>query len=108
MLKSDKLDKLDDLPTGDAPHSPQEAAVMKKYFDADEEDDAPAKSTGKTWGATFKFAGIATVLFALLANPWIDMGLCYVPYCGGNAIGLLVLKMLIFMVLFVVLYRWGV
>ena len=100
------MEKLSDLPpANDAEMSPQESDVMKKYFGGNGSNvDAKNKTPG--WMDTIKLAFYAAILFVILANPWIDTLLCMVPYCGDNMIMLLAFKTLLFMILFVGMYKF--
>lgn len=105
------MEKLSDLPPkDDAEMSPQESDVMQKYFNASASGGGGAKSggvSGKTgWMDTIKLALYATVLFLILANPWVDQVMCMVPYCGDNALTLMAVKALLFMIVFVVMYKF--
>ena len=104
------MEKLSDLPPkDDAEMSPQESDVMQKYFNASASGGGSSKSGGKAgWMDTIKLALYATVLFLILANPWIDQVMCMVPYCGESVITLVAVKALLFMVLFVVMYKFVV
>ena len=97
-------DRLADLPPKpDSTPSPQEAAVLNKYFSNDGSNADPSKqgagvpspSTSKMSG--WKTAAAGTVLFLLLANQYIDALFCKIPYCG-NQIALLVLKAVLFFI----------
>jgi len=91
------MDHLSSLPTkDDTSHTKEENEVMAKYFNKDGAA-APAKSTFKD---TLKIALIVTIIFIILANPWIDSMLCIVPYCG-NPLVLTAVKALIFFVVFI-------
>jgi hypothetical protein len=102
ILSSNKLEKLDDLPVNEeAKPNPQEQQVMDKYF-----SEGDGKVSGKTqdslkWGMTFKLAGLASLLFMALANPFVDGVFNILPYCGGNAFATFGVKIFIFMMLFV-------
>ena len=97
-LEPSSLEKLDDLPVSDeSKPSPQEEQVMDKYFSG-----AAAKADNNLkWGMTFKLAGLASLLFMALANPFVDSLFTILPYCGGNAFGIFGVKIFIFMMLFV-------
>lgn len=99
------MEKLSDLPTkDDAEMSPQENDVMKKYFNA----SPSSKTSGKklSWIDTFKIALYAAILFVALSNPWVDTLFCAVPYCGDNALILLGAKFVLFIFIFVLMYRF--
>lgn len=102
------MDRLSDLPPSDgAQMSPQESDVMQKYFSAP--PNSPASTNSKTkvgWMDAIKMAFYVAVLFVFLANPWIDSVMCMVPYCGDSSMILLAVKTLLFMVLFVTMYKF--
>lgn len=85
---------LSDLPTSDKEQTPEETDVMQKYF------DTPSSSSGG--GMRWRSIAYTTLLFVIVANPWIDMLLCKIPYCG-NATVLFAIKVLIFLVVLVCL-----
>jgi hypothetical protein len=95
------MDKLSDLPTQDTEPTPEENAVMQNMFNASQ----PKKAT-KGWMHTLKLAGISATLFILLANPWIDAVLCKLPYCEDNTMIILAIKGLIFLLIWVIMYRY--
>lgn len=103
------MDKLSDLPVADTEPTPQETQVMEKYFGDGTDSENSEKETPKKvlgWGATIKLAGLGAILFLLLANSWVDMIFDKIPYCGENALTVLGVKALVFMILFVVLNRY--
>jgi hypothetical protein len=104
------MEKLSDLPPkDDAEMSPQESDVMQKYFDASTGGGSKPGASGKTgWMDTIKLALYATVLFLILANPWIDSVMCMVPYCGESALTLTAVKALLFLIFFVVMYKFAI
>jgi hypothetical protein len=99
------MDKLSDLPTEETEMTPQETEVMDNVFGS---GDSPKKKDSKPsgWLATLKLAGIASLLFMVLANSWIDVILCRLPYCGENQLTITMIKTVIFMILFIVMYRY--
>ena len=102
------MDKLSDLPVADTEPTPQETQVMEKYFGDSDGENAEKESPKKVlgWGATIKLAGLGALLFLALANSWVDMIFDKIPYCGENALTILGVKALVFMILFVVMYRY--
>jgi len=99
------MEKLSEIPTkNDTQMSQDEESVMKKYFKP--ESFAAVKTSSGGWMDTIKLAMYASVLFLILANPWIDSILCMVPYCGENVLVLLAFKALLFMILFVCTFKF--
>lgn len=116
------MDKLSDLPPkNDTVKTPEETAVMDQFFpgggvaasnappshqpDAGEPPQPQQlyKSTDPSSSRlNWKLIGFSAVLFISLANPWIDKLLCNIPYCGGNTMTLLGIKVLLFLLLIVV------
>lgn len=101
-------DKLTDLPTKQDAVSPQEAAVLDKYFSGGA-DGGSAKPQGGGGGhqktAGWKVAAAGTALFLLLANQYIDAIFCKIPYCG-NQLAALAIKAIIFFVVLFLLMRY--
>ncbi len=117
------MDRLSDLPINNTPLSPQEQQVMHQYFGPSpqgsqgppqglqgppkaqpehfsQKGSAPASSSGNL---NWKLIGSVSLLFVMLANPWIDMALCKIPYCGDRAILLLAIKLVIFVIVYIIL-----
>lgn len=102
------MERLADLPAKeDVAPTPQEDEVMKKFFDAPQSSGSSSgkTSTERGWGETLKLALYAAIIFFALANPWVDSVFCMVPYCGGSVIALLLIKMLLFAMIFVIVYK---
>ncbi|HMP28162.1 MAG TPA: hypothetical protein PKD85_01095 [Saprospiraceae bacterium] len=95
------MDKLSDLPTQDTELTPEENSVMKNMFDGGQ-----AKKSPKGWIHTIKLAGISAALFILLANPWIDAILCKLPYCEDNSMIILAIKGLLFLIIWILMYKY--
>lgn len=103
------MDKLSDLPTAETEPTPQENQVMEKYFPEDEDSESNPKPVQKkklSWTETFKLAGMAALLFLALSNSWVDVIFDKIPYCGENPLTLSGVKTLVFLILFVVMYRY--
>lgn len=93
------MDELKTLPSKeDTKHTPQEQAVMRQFFGTSQDKPATASKGKVNW----KIVGCASVLFLLLANPWIDRLLCKIPYCGGSVM-MLTLKLTFFALLLVIM-----
>lgn len=96
MFVNMQMDKLSDLPTkDDVELSPQESEAMVKYFGSSE-----GKSKNK-----YKLILYATLLFLLLANPFADKALGFIPKCGNPMIQLGI-KTLIFAVAFLAIVKF--
>ena len=119
------MDNLDNLPLKEdtAPNSHEEE-VMGKFFTNAGQRSPPSPPGGypggpprgppqgemikggpndpEPEGINWKEIGIVTALFFALANPWLDMILCKVPYCGDNAFTLLGMKTLAFAILYLI------
>jgi len=96
------MDKLSELPPAETKMTPQENEVMKKYFG----DAEPPAEKQLSWTAILKLALYATILFVVLSNPITDGLFCKLPYCGDGMITLLATKSVIFMMLFVAIYKF--
>ena len=91
------MEKLVDLPVkDDTDYTPEELATLQQYFGG-----VPPKDEGINW----KLLGYISVLFVLLANPWIDDLICKIPKCS-NPIIVLVLKFVVFILTFFILYKY--
>lgn len=109
------MDSLAALPKREAPLSRDEEETVKNLFPEDaprqavpqlrtEEEGAPSsKGTTTNW----KLIGYATLLFLILAIPFIDKIVCRLPYCGENAIALMVFKTVIFAVAFFFIVKYA-
>jgi hypothetical protein len=96
------MDKLSDLPPKeDTELTPQEDEVMKNVFGG-----GSTSTKKKGWMETLKLAGLSTLLFVALANPWIDVIFSKLPYCGESATSTLMVKALLFLILWIVLYKY--
>jgi len=96
------MDKLSELPPAETAMTPQENEVMKKYF-----GDSEPQSEKLSWAQIFKLAIYATILFVFLTNPIADGIFSKLPYCGDGVLTLLLTKSLIFMVLFISIYKFA-
>lgn len=97
------MDKLADLPPKETQLSEQENDVLKKYFG---ENSVSTESPKSSWMQTFKLALYASILFLALCNPITDGIFCRLPYCGEGVVTILAMKTLVFMILFVAMYRF--
>ncbi len=118
------MDNLDNLPPKEDTNSTsQETEVMGKFFKqpAQKSSHSPPRDPprGHPQGAVarnepyvkdlepeginWKEVGLVTTLFLALANPWIDMLLCKIPYCGDNAFTLLGIKTLMFAIIYLII-----
>ncbi len=96
------MDSLDALPADETTGmTDQETNIIREYFVPDE-NASNQKSDTLTWGATFRVAGYGTLLFALLANPWINRLLYKIPYINNNPIVAFSIKFALFFVLMMI------
>jgi hypothetical protein len=106
------MDSLSDLPPiKDTEQSQQEKNVMAKYFDVPQDGSNPGSNTPSMsvgWVRAIKVGGIASLLFILFANPFIDRLLLSVPYVNKSAITLLGAKFVLFFILFTLVYKYVV
>jgi hypothetical protein len=68
----DDRESIDNLPARDKVLSEKDASVLDRYFPQDEEKKFP-------WRVIL----VATVLYLLLCNPFVNRILDIVPYCSG-------------------------
>lgn len=100
------MDRLSDLPTHDTNLTPEESEVINKMFDGAGSDAPKSKPQNVGWMQTLKLAGLSAGLFMLLANPWIDMLLCKLPYCEEGGLIIPAIKGLIFLLLWIIMFRY--
>lgn len=103
-------DRLADLPPAPAsPPSPAESNVMQRFFGSGSDAPAPDTPTKPTaergWMETLKLVTYASLIFFALANPWVDAVFCMLPYCGDNVLTLLLIKTLMFAMIFLITYK---
>lgn len=99
------MDKLADLPPVETQLSDQERGVLNKYF-ADGDGASTGDNSKPTWMQTMKLALYTTILFLALCNPITDAVFCRLPYCGEGVVTLLAVKTLLFMTLFIAMYKF--
>ena len=114
------MDNLDNLPLKeDTVSSSHEEEVMGKFFAQTGQKTPPRGHTrtppqgvvmrddpnpdSEPEGINWKIIGYTIILFLVLANPWIDMLFCKIPYCGDNAPMLLGIKTLMFAILYLII-----
>ena len=107
------MERLEDIPVDDsAKPSAQELAVVQKYFSDASGDDASQSSSANTRTrskgsnvSTFQLVLYATFIFAVLSNSWIDVIFRAIPY-AENPLALLLIKSIIFAIVFVLVYKF--
>lgn len=92
------MDRLSDLPEGKSSITDKENQILTQYFG--ESQPLPKQKSG------FKLVLYTTILFALLANPWIDNLFCKLPYCGTSDTTVFVTKIALFVLLFSIIYMF--
>jgi hypothetical protein len=123
------MDKLSDLPIkNDTVKSDEESELINKLFPPSQINSGKnASSIGvppsppglptkppevidnsyknsfynKTGKINWKLIGLTSLLFVVLANPWIDSLFCKLPYCGDSSMYLLMLKVFIFIIIII-------
>lgn len=74
------MDNLDDMPIqDDFEMSDEENEVMRELFSSDGNISESKSDKKITWGEALKVTGYGVLLFAVLANPWINMLLSKIP-----------------------------
>ena len=81
--------------------TPQEDEVMRQFFPTNQ-NQVPLQGAQKA-NLNWKLIGSTALLFVVLANPWIDMAICKIPYCGDNVLLLLLLKLMLFVIIYIML-----
>jgi hypothetical protein len=95
-------EKLSDLPTKDGVNlMPHENDVMNRFFG----NSSPSKKSGGK--VDWKLVGYVTILFAALANPWIDIAMSRIPHCKDYPIILFAIKVMIFVLAVVLISRYA-
>jgi hypothetical protein len=82
------MDSLNDLPVNDSIQlSQQEKATIEELFPQSEELVAAAEQSRGSSKRRLNIKGVLyfTVLFLLLANPWVDDIFCKIPKCANSA-----------------------
>ena len=110
------MDKLTDLPVkSDTVKTKDESEIMDQLFprgarsegsSAPRAGEAPAADSTQASMRSklnLKMIGLASLLFVALANPWIDNLFCKLPYCGDNALAVMGVKVLIFIIVLVII-----
>lgn len=101
------MDRLSELPIkNDTVRTPDEDAVMKRFFPGGKgghtiNSNLQSKSN-KTSDSKLKIIAYASILFIILANPWVDKILCKIPYCENMFISTSI-KVVLFSLLLLVL-----
>ncbi len=91
------MERLSELPLNDdQPSTQEENDIIDKYF------DSSSPKAGRFSRINWKLVGYIATLFLLLANPWIDMILCNIPYCNENK-ACLAIKFFLFIILVIVI-----
>lgn len=102
-------DDLNSIPVSPSSNkTPEERSVMSKFFGGGSapqgeanasplQDQPPSTSSKFDW----KFIGVATLLFILLANPWIDALIGKMPKCESSMV-VMGIKGVLFLLLLVV------
>lgn len=95
------MDKLDSLQLKeDTKHTPEEIKILQEYFEDESESE-------NYLGVNWKMVGYATLIFILLANPWIDTAFEKVSFLGSNPISIFAVKVVLFFILFAVVYKFA-
>lgn len=95
------MDKLTDLPpVENSSKTPEEAQILNQFFGgaSDVGDDDTLDSVPQKPKMNWKMIGVSVLLFALLANPWIDSVLCKLPKCESTST-IFILKIVVYIIL---------
>jgi hypothetical protein len=103
VRKKIKMDTLDSLPINEKESlNPQHKSILEKYIGgpATKSESAPQNaesnfSSSERW----KVIGYASLIFVLIANPFIQSLLDKAPYFGGNNLKVLLLSVLLFIII---------
>jgi hypothetical protein len=105
-------DNLKNLPTKNEQHvhwSDDEEDVMTEFFGGDSASaSTPPKSDDKSWWTTLKQVGLASFVVAVLTNPYynIDDLLKAITYFDENPLVTFAVKILIFIIVFLLVDRY--
>lgn len=95
------MDSLTNLPVDENDNtSPQEQVILSRYFG--DEKETSTSSSSMNW----KLVGYTSLLFVLLANPWIDKLFEMIPYCGSTSYGVFGIKVLLFLFLLIIIMKF--
>lgn len=103
------MDRLTDLPLNpNSQKTPEESQILNQFFPGKPQENQevpsnPNPSPQNQKKMNWKVIGITTLLFVLLANPWMDGLFCKIPYCGENSTVIFGVKTILFMLLIIVL-----
>jgi hypothetical protein len=100
------MDSLDKLPT-DSKNSQSSPTTIDSFMtkrqgkEEDEENEEGEDATEETskrpyFQIPFKTIMFIVLMFIIFANPWIDLALCKLPYCGENVYFLFGAKLVLF------------
>jgi len=98
------MDSLDEIPADDRTGmTEQETEIINQYFEPS--GNTNTRTDTLTWGASFRVAGYGTLLFAVLANPWINALFYKIPALNSNPIVVFCIKFALFFLSMMVLVR---
>lgn len=103
-------DNLTNLPADDDVElTPGENEVISQMFKKGSDDTSRSSDKNQTngWIAKAKISFVATLIFILLANPWLDALFCHLPWCGESPMIILGIKSLLFMILFLLTMKYA-
>ena len=91
------MESLERIPVrGDTKLSNQDSEILREYFGPVSDVDFTSSST-LSWSGALKASGYSVLLFAILANPWINTLFYKIPHLDNNPIAVFCVKMFIFM-----------
>lgn len=93
------MDDVDDLPVSRGENTPQELAILQKYF----ANAGRTPSTSSEFGV--KEAVYASLIFVVLANPAVDHLLDLIPHTGSPLIKAGIKAIIFFIAVYLVFLR---
>ena len=109
------MDRLSELPVkGDTVKTDEESEIINHFFPGGstqgpqqgqqhlspiQQGNSSSSNSTLMSKLNWKLIGMASILFVVLANPWIDSLFCKMPYCGENAAALFGIKTLLFVII---------
>jgi hypothetical protein len=99
------MDRLSDIPVKNTSITPEESKLLETFFGDASSSNGGGNSSSHmdeekiSWRRTFKISLYSGIVFAALANPWINVLLARFPYITGNPIMIFVLKIFLFILI---------
>lgn len=83
-----------------------ESAVLREYFG--DGSGQETRTTSLSWTDSLRVSGYGVLLFAVLANPWINALIYKIPYVSNNPVIAFCMKLFIFLFAMFLLAKFAV